>query len=598
MFYFTLPQTQYHKKSTNYTPMNQIRLLTILLFVSFQLSSFAQTNEAIIAYNKGLQHYNSQNYSFALPYFEEAVMESPDFEAAYHVLAISYDESGNKDKAILNYEKLLKINPKQEKVWYNLSILYSGKKDNEKAIKALEEAIAVNPSYGKAHQRLGVLQTNFGDSSVADNHFKNASSNGYTKNVDYSAARSLYKQKKYEEALTKIKKAIKASPSADAYYLLGIIQEKLGNEEEAIEAYDEAIAKNGDLKDAHLNAGIIHYNKEDFEASSGYFEKVAQLDPSDTENQGFLGRAHYSSGRFFKAIEPLELALKADGDNGELHYYLAMAYKASGKQDNLVKSHLERSKEKGFEGAETAMKGENIKHYNNGILAYRAGRYQEAVSHFDNAINEDPNIPKYYYNKGLAYGKSKNYAKAEQSFKAAIGKDEGYGKAHLALANLKFTLGELDLAASSFEDAIRFGMTEAYIYYNLGNTYYNMQNYASASSNYKKAISADPANTDYKYNLGLAYAKDGKFHAAIEEFERVIDQDEKYLVAYYNKGLALVDLESYDKALSVGETIMNLDPDYAKGYLLMAVIYNRKDDAYNQNKYYKMAVKMDPSLKM
>ncbi len=57
--------------------------------------------------------------------------------------------------------------------------------------------------------------------------------------------------------------------------------------------------------------------------------------------------------------------------------------------------------------------------YNKGIALYKLGKYQEAITSYDKAIEIDPNYAKAWHNKGLALKKQGNHIEAEQCFKIA-----------------------------------------------------------------------------------------------------------------------------------------------------------------------------------
>ncbi|MEO1437750.1 MAG: tetratricopeptide repeat protein, partial [Bacteroidota bacterium] len=186
----------------------------------------------------------------------------------------------------------------------------------------------------------------------------------------------------------------------------------------------------------------------------------------------------------------------------------------------------------------------------------------------------------------------------KNAFRKALDIDRNYGVAHLALANVLFAENEMLAASEHYELAIRNGEKAAYVYYNLGNTYYYMNEFVSASNNYKKAMEGDPKNPDYPYNLGLCYVKSGKLNAALEQFKFTTDLDDNYLEAHYNQGKVYFDLDDDMETMRIGNMLIEMDPDYGKGYLLMALVYNKRKDYGNMDKYLKLAKKLDPSLRL
>ncbi|MEO1435126.1 MAG: tetratricopeptide repeat protein, partial [Bacteroidota bacterium] len=378
----------------------------LLIVLATTINAFAQpkNREAALAYNKALAHYNAQNYQFAIPYLAEAVTHDPSFEAAFHLLAVSFDETNDTRNAILNYEKVLQLNPNQEKVWYNLSHLYVDNQQTAKAIQALEKAVKIAPDYAKAHQRLGVLYAQSGDGDKAGEHYGEATKGGMTVPA-LSEATAYYKKGDYTNALKKADEAIKASDDAKAHYVKGLALSRLDRSDDAVEAFSKATQKDADYTSAWIEMGILQYNEEQFQGASNAFSKAVQLKPDDSELQAFYGRALVSSGQHSKAISPLQSAVAEDPNNAELTYFLAEALEKGGKGTDAQALYA-KAESMGYKGKKGSG-GQQTKFYNAGIQAYRNGDYREAASQFKSAIKEDPKVAKYHYNLGLSLKKNR-----------------------------------------------------------------------------------------------------------------------------------------------------------------------------------------------
>ncbi|MEM6724325.1 MAG: tetratricopeptide repeat protein, partial [Bacteroidota bacterium] len=332
----------------NHFALPRFLLLLILMCASVGVFAQPKNRDAALAYNKALSHYNAQNYQFAIPYLTEAVTYDPSFEAAYHLLAISFDQTKDTRNAILNYEKVLQLNPNQEKVWYNLSFLYVDNKQSNKAIQALEKAIKIAPDYAKAHQRLGVLYAQAGDGSKAGEHYDEASKGGM-KIPALSEATAYFKKRDYQNALKKAEEAIQATDDAEAHYMKGLALTRLERVDEAIQAFSNATQKQADYTSAWVELGILQYNQEQFKAAATTFGKAVSLKPEDAELNAFYGSALVSSEQYSKAVGPLKKGIADDPDNAELNYYLAEALKNGGKDAEADQLYA-KAESLGFKG--------------------------------------------------------------------------------------------------------------------------------------------------------------------------------------------------------------------------------------------------------
>jgi tetratricopeptide (TPR) repeat protein len=112
---------------------------------------------------------------------------------------------------------------------------------------------------------------------------------------------------KYDEAKNNLMLAIEKEPdNKQLHFSLGVVNEKLGNTEEAVKSYDKAIEIDSEYFDAVYNLGAFYFNngvemnnaandiedndaykakrteaKEEFQIGLPHLEKAHELDPSD-----------------------------------------------------------------------------------------------------------------------------------------------------------------------------------------------------------------------------------------------------------------------------------------------------------------------------
>lgn len=102
-------------------------------------NSFSDNQEAVDAYNKGLDEYKNGNYDSAVTYFKKALQIDSNFAFAWDNLGITYRKMENYDKAIEAYQKSLEVDPEGLMPLQNLGIVYQYKKEYQKAIDAYKK---------------------------------------------------------------------------------------------------------------------------------------------------------------------------------------------------------------------------------------------------------------------------------------------------------------------------------------------------------------------------------------------------------------------------------------------------------------------------
>ncbi|HUG53761.1 MAG TPA: tetratricopeptide repeat protein [Vicinamibacteria bacterium] len=137
-----------------------------------------------------------------------------------------------------------------------------------------------------------------------------------------------------------------------------------GKHDEAIAAYQQVLASNPQVAEAHYNIGFIQTQKKDWPASEAAFLKALEVRPGYVEATTALARVYQDSGQADKAS--------------------ALLAKAAADSPNDPKVQ-----------------------FNLGVFHLNAGRSDEASAAFQKAAEADPTNPEVYYYLGtLAVGQN------------------------------------------------------------------------------------------------------------------------------------------------------------------------------------------------
>jgi S1-C subfamily serine protease len=117
---------------------------------------------------------------------------------------------------------------------------------------------------------------------------------------------------------------------AEAAYRSGLESLWLGNYDNAVGYFENAVNRNPKRADAWVKVGYCKVKQgKNQEAIRAYLEAL-QLKPEDAEIHNKLGDAYYYAGRMREAIESYTEAAKLRPDCAEIFYNLAIAYFESG----------------------------------------------------------------------------------------------------------------------------------------------------------------------------------------------------------------------------------------------------------------------------
>ena len=147
-------------------------------------------------------------------------------------------------------------------------------------------------------------------------------------------------QKKYSEAASEWREALKLSPTDTQIKKDLAISLKLGQDYEAALPLLQALLREQPTS-AELNflVGDTLLDRERADEALPLLQRAVTRDPKSLAAHKSLARAELAAGKPVQAIPHLKLALPTDED-GTLHYQLAQAYRASGQTD-LAKKALQ-----------------------------------------------------------------------------------------------------------------------------------------------------------------------------------------------------------------------------------------------------------------
>jgi Flp pilus assembly protein TadD len=190
------------------------------------------------------------------------------FLDAYSFLraGMANERTGNYPAAIRAYQRGLAIDPQNVELLNAVGFSQFQQGNSKEAVVALEQALSIDPKHWKAHNNLALAAIDSGELEVAEAH--------------------------YRESL-----AIKPQPAI--YNDLGVVLERQGLPDEALDAYRSAV----------------------------------KLDPRSASAQYNLGTSLARSGRFAEAEGHLRSAIKADPTNPAPHQALAQVLEKLGRPD-------------------------------------------------------------------------------------------------------------------------------------------------------------------------------------------------------------------------------------------------------------------------
>jgi tetratricopeptide (TPR) repeat protein len=339
----------------------------------------------------------------------------------------------------------------------------------------------------------------------------------------------------------------------DALSDLGFTLMRLGRYEEAVAAYDQALAFDPNKAVTWTNKAVAHGLLEQYKEELQAAEQAVAIDPT-------LAAAWADKAVALKELGQPEEALAAYDQALTLNPTLAAAWDDKGKAHWLL------------------------------------DQYKEALSAFNQAVKYAPQNAAFWRTKGKAHSALGQYEEALVAFTQVLILDPMDASAWKEEGNTLENLGNYKDAVDAFNQALILDPKLTDVWPNIGASLVEVGNYGEALDTLDRALTLDPKNAYVWSNKGAALAALGHYKEALDAFNRMLTLDPKLTAAWINKGNVLAKLGSYNDALDAYEAVLTLDPKNAvawrnKGYALGALRhYEEALDALDE------ALAIDPNL--
>ena len=101
-------------------------------------------------FKRGADAEKEGNHERAIEFYERALNENPDHEAACFALAVLYDRRADDAKAIELYERICTSPPVHLNALLNLAVLYEDNNHYDEAHRCLDAVLKTNPNHARA----------------------------------------------------------------------------------------------------------------------------------------------------------------------------------------------------------------------------------------------------------------------------------------------------------------------------------------------------------------------------------------------------------------------------------------------------------------
>jgi tetratricopeptide (TPR) repeat protein len=179
-------------------------------------------------------------------------------------------------------------------------------------------------------------------------------------------------------------------------------------------------------------------------------------------------------------------------------------------------------------------------------------------------------------NLGIALLKTGNVDEAMVHYQMALEINPDFAEAHNNLGNFLFQKGSVDEAIVHYQKALEINPDYAEAHYNLGYALLKMGNVDEAIAHLQKALQINPDYAEAHNNLGYALIQKGRVDEATAHFQKALQINPDYADAHNNLGNILLEKGSVDEAIIHFQKALQIKPDFAEAHKNLSIALLQK----------------------
>jgi len=457
-------------------------------------------------------------YEDAIPLLKSGIKIAPQRVDLHAALGESYFMSGKADRAIDEFKALIDLDPSARSYTFmGLSYRHLGRFDE--ARKYFEEGLKRDPKNAACLFNIGFIEERQGNTSAADEKFQQAlRSNPNFAEALLELANLRTKDKKYVEGADLLRRYVKVSRDpAPGYYKLAMLERSLHQMDAAqrdLQVF-QTLSKNS-------STGPYPYQH-----LFDYLDNRSQLSAKE---------------RATLDITELNAQIKKNPGQPQDLYLLAEAYLKLGQRQEALATVAQ---------LDQISSGDYRTQTGTGVLLARYRLYDDAISHFQNALHANSDSDEIKFDLADAYFRKGSYAEALQTIQTISAAGQKDDTCLSLLGDVYAHLGQNTKSVEIFRDAIARNPDNDQYYLSLMLVQLRGGDPVGAEQTLKKGLERIPASGKIQWGMGLISALQGNTSRAGEQLERAVDLLPEWAGSYSTLGVFYYQTGQIEEAREV-----------------------------------------------
>lgn len=233
---------------------------------------------------------------------------------------------------------------------------------------------------------------------------------------------------------------------------------------------------------------------------------------------------------------------------------------------------------------------------NLGTAFYEAGRHDDAVARFREAIAAQPDYVPAFNNLGVALRAAGRTDEALTAYREGLALRDDYPDLHYNLANALLALGRPQEAAEHLARAASANGDSAGVHNNLGTALADQGRFVEAVAEFERAVALEPASARAHRNLGNALVEVGRQDQAYRHLTQAVTLAPDDAEARYDLGAWLLSQDRNAEAVDAFTTAIRLRPGYAEAHNNLGIAIGSTGDLTRAIAQFEEALRLRPGF--
>ncbi len=230
-----------------------------------------------------------------------------------------------------------------------------------------------------------------------------------------------------------------------------------------------------------------------------------------------------------------------------------------------------------------------------GVENKRQGRWEEAVTCYEQALQLQPDFAEAHYNLGILWRDQGRIERALVCFEQTLMLRPDVLQARFELANLFAAIQDFDAAIAEYSRILRQSPDFVEAHFNLGSVCLDQRRWSEAELAFRQVLRSSHADASAWTNLGTALREQRRFAEAADAYREAIRLDPDQAAALTNLGGILRDQGQFAEAVACHERAIVIRPDLAEAYINLGNVKHQLDRYGEAIQAYQQAMQLAPN---